>query len=80
MADSTAYMTPKQRQMVDAVKEYAKDHYEENGWDYVVEAFDDEQILKVVQYCNSPANAIRAMEKTVKLLHSRRQEIEATAY
>jgi hypothetical protein len=86
-------MSDKQAKMVQAVREYAVEHYTENGWDYVVEAFTDEEILeKLMQahYINNrqkpeplpttPKQAIKHMEWHARLLNEHRADIEATKF
>jgi hypothetical protein len=34
--------------LVDFIKKYALDHYEDGGWDIVAECYDDEQIESVL--------------------------------
>lgn len=48
--------------MIQAVRQHAIKHYNE-GWDYVVEAWDDGDILEVVGLCLTEGGAIKAMAK-----------------
>ena len=36
-------------EIVKALRRYALEHYEEDGWDYVVEAYDDEELLEEIR-------------------------------
>ena len=36
------------RELVDAVKAHADQHYNSDGWDYISEAFDDDQIADIL--------------------------------
>jgi hypothetical protein len=51
--------------LVQAVKDYAEEHYEE-GWDIVVEAMDNVEIATVIHGAPSPRMAIYKMSKYVK--------------
>ena len=65
---------------VEAVKEYAVAHYEEDGWDYVVETMDDEDIAEDIAGAQTPEEAIAKMYKIAKMLGDHRSEIQATAF
>lgn len=65
---------------VEAVKQYALDHYEEDGWDYVVETMEDEDIAEDIVGARTPQEAIAKMYKIAKLLGDYRSEIESTAF
>lgn len=66
--------------LVDAVKEYAVAHYEEDGWDYVVETMEDEDIAEDIAGARTPQEAIAKMYKIAKMLGDHRSEIQATAF
>jgi hypothetical protein len=66
--------------LIDAVKQYAKAHYEEGGWDYVVETMDDEDIAEDIAGATTPKEAIAKMKKIADLLGGHREEIQSTAF
>ncbi len=39
--------------MIKAVKEHAKDNYGKDGWDYVAECYDDEEIKTLLREANA---------------------------
>ena len=66
--------------LIDAVKQYAMDHYNEGGWDYVVETMDDEDIAEDIAGAKTPEEAIAKMKKIADLLGGHRAEIQSTAF
>lgn len=66
--------------LVDAVRAHALDHYNEDGWDYVVESWEDWEILAVVKGCKKESQAIRKVRKNVRSLSDYRREIQAEAF
>lgn len=67
-------------EIVKALRSYALKHYEEDGWDYVVETYDDEELLKKIEGATSLAEAIAKIAPYLKRLDSRRKDIEATRF
>lgn len=61
------------------VRAYAMDHYEKGGWDEVVEAWTDGDILEYYVMGN-PNKAFRQLAKTVKRRHDYAQDIRNTAF
>jgi hypothetical protein len=41
-------MTEETERIVEAIKEHAQEHYDEGGWDVIVECWEDVEIAKVV--------------------------------
>lgn len=50
---------------VEAVKAHAEAHYEDGGWDVIVECWDDQQIADYIKGTRTPAGAIRRFAKGV---------------
>ena len=70
-------MKPSIEEMVAAVKKHALEHYEESGWDILVEAWTDEEIAEELKHCRTIAGAIRKMGGIVGSHDRYRKEIEA---
>jgi len=70
-------MTPKQQAMVDAVKAHAQAHYDEDGWDYVVETYDDAEIAEAIHGCTKPEYAIIRMGRIIKVRDDVRKDVIA---
>ena len=70
----------KDQDLVDAVRAHALDHYNEDGWDYVVECWEDYEILSIVRGSKSESQAIRKVRKQVKVLSDYRDEVRAEIF
>jgi hypothetical protein len=64
--------------LVAAVKAHASEHYEEGGWDVVVETMDDKAIEDEVYRCRTPEGAIRKIGDIVGAYDSYRSDIIAS--
>jgi hypothetical protein len=67
-------------QYVTAIKAHALTHYEQDGWDYVVETYADAEILDVIKNCRTIAGAIRTMRAHIKPRADYRAEIQSEAF
>ena len=65
--------------LVALIKEYAKEHYAEDGWDYVVESFDDNQIVETIAGETTLPGAIKKMLEHLKPLVDRQKEHDEEA-
>ena len=54
------------KELIAAVRAYALKNYEKGGWDYVVEAWDDDDLAEFIGAARTPAGAIKAVGKIVK--------------
>ena len=63
------------RKLVEAVIEHAVDHYEVEGWDILVECWDDEEIWSWIEGAASEKEAIRLAAQALKPLNDQRMEI-----
>jgi hypothetical protein len=68
------------KDIIAAVRVHAKAHYNEGGWDYVVEAYDDSEILEEIGDAKTAEEAIRNIGKILKLRDDYRKDIEASAF
>jgi hypothetical protein len=70
------------QEMVAAVKTYANAHYDEGGWDSIVECYEDSELAEEIQRgnCSTIEEAIAYVGKGCNLWDERRQDIEATAF
>ena len=75
-------MTIQMKAMVQAVKKWAEDHYSDDGWDYIVECFSDEDIQEALEAENvsTTCEAIHTMKQLVKVMDGRRKEIMAEVF
>jgi len=72
--------------MVAAVKKHALANYNTDGWDFIVEAFTDEEIAEVLLEpldgvpATTEVEAIKAAGDVAKLHDERRREVQSTAW
>lgn len=72
--------TALQRANLADVRAYAREHYGENGWDEVEEAWTDDELVEEIGRCRTSAGAIKRIGKIVKLRADHAAEIRATAF
>ena len=66
--------------LIDAVRSYAISHYEQDGWDYVVECYSDAQIAEFIKTARTAAGAIKMVRSQVKPRANYRADIQAEAF
>ena len=66
-----------QAELIAAVKAHAYANYAKDGWDYVVECYEDGEIAEVIQGETTIEGAIAQMKEVVSLLDERRRDIES---
>lgn len=64
-------------EMIDAVKQYSKDNWGKEGWDFVYECWETDDIVDVIRSCKSCEDAVREVGKVAKLLDEQRMEARA---
>lgn len=64
---------------VDAVEEYAKAHYDQDGWDYVVETMTRWAIYDLVKWQRSGEGAVKKVASIVGAKDEQRQEVLSLA-
>lgn len=69
-------------QIAEAVMQHAEKHYNENGWDYIVECFSIGDIVRELTECNVSTlpEAIKEMGEYAGLLDERRTDIQSTIF
>ena len=67
-------------QFVEAVKRYAVENYERDGWDFVVECWSYEDINDCILGAATEAEAIQLVADWVKPVDEYRAEVEATVW
>lgn len=67
-------------ELVAAVREHARKHYEESGWDYVVECYSDADIVCAAGGATTAEAAIRNVGKLVRVLDERRRDVQAEVF
>jgi len=72
--------SPKRTELVNHVKQYARDHYEQDGWDVVVECWSDDEIAEEIDLCMTNEEAIAAILPLCKLYDGRRKDVEGEIF
>lgn len=71
-------------ELVKAVKAHARAHYSEDGWDNIVECYEDSELRELLEEQSpvptTPEEAIKAVHKIVKLWHEREKDIQAERF
>lgn len=65
---------------VEKIRAHALEHYNEDGWDYVVESFEDHDLLEDFGDAPDYEAALKKVLQHVKLLDSHRRDIRGTAW
>jgi hypothetical protein len=68
------------KEMVDGVKAHAVENYEEDGWDYLVECYDDAEVAELIEGATTVAEAIELAAEIMKIKDDYRKDIQATAW
>lgn len=70
----------KNQRLVDAVRAHAVEHYTEGGWDVVVEAWTDQQIIDLVHRCRTEAGAVAKVAEAAGVFDQVRADVQAEAF
>jgi hypothetical protein len=73
-------MTPPRMDLVAAVRHHAIANYNSDGWDFVVECWEDEDILEHIGNAQTADAAIASIRRIVKIQAERRHDIESEAF
>jgi hypothetical protein len=70
------------KEWIKELRSHALDHYEESGWDYLVECWSDEDIALIIREscADTYEEAFQAVAEYVDLLGDQRSEVEATIW
>ncbi len=59
------------QELVQAIKDHALAHYEDGGWDVVVECFDDAEIADTIGVAGTVAEALEAFAPLIDVTPAR---------
>lgn len=65
-------------ELIRAVRDHAERNYNSDGWDYLVECWDDDYIAEIIGGAQTAKAAIAACKRVVRTLSEHRSEIMAT--
>ena len=63
-------------ELIAAVREHAEANYEKDGWDFLVECWEDEDIAEWMGDAETAAEAIAGCLRTVSLLDEQRRSVQ----
>lgn len=66
--------------LVEAVKAHAIKNYEKDGWDVLIECYEDEQIAGMIGKARTEAGAIKKVGVELGIYNDYRNDIMATAF
>lgn len=69
-----------QQDLVKGVRDYALAHYEEDGWDILVECMSDEEIVEEMGEAKDLLTAIQNVRVWCKMRNSRREDIQGEVF
>ena len=70
-----------QRAFIALIRAHAVQHYNEDGWDILVETYEDEDILDIIEgKAVTVEDAIKVLHAGLKIQDDYRKEIQATAF
>lgn len=66
--------------LVAAVRAHALDHYETDGWDFLIECWEDADVAQAIGSAGTLEEAIEAVRPTLRILDERRAEVRAEIF
>lgn len=66
--------------LIDAVKAHALKHYNDGGWDFIVECWSDEEIAECFKDAETEASAIAAVGQIVSVYADRQADAKNSAF
>lgn len=63
--------------LIAAVRAHANTNWHKDGWDFLVECWDDEDIAEAIGGAKTPRTAIAACKRQVRILNDHRSEMMA---
>ena len=69
-------------ELIAAVKAHANDNYEKDGWDYIVEAYTDDELIELLTDAKAKSikQAIAAAKKEAKMRKAHHEEMYSTEF
>jgi len=66
--------------LVAAVRQHALQHYNHGGWDYLVECWEDSDIIEEADGCSSVEEVIEVIGRILKIKDDYRRDIQGEAF
>ena len=70
----------KMSELVKAVQDHSALNYNKDGWDYVVECYEDDEIANEIRGAKSTQEAIQKIGKILKVKDDYRKDIQAEVF
>lgn len=67
-------------ELIQAIRQHALANYNHQGWDYLVECYEDKDILEEIGTAKTLRGAIRKLIPALRVLDDERREIKSTAW
>ena len=68
------------QEIINGVRDYAEAHYEEDGWDFVVECWEGNEILDICEGATTVEEAIKKAYEICSIMNGQRKDIEAEIF
>ena len=68
-------ITPELAQLVVGVKKHALENYDSDGWDILVETYEDKEIVEVIEKCTDLACAIKHIGEQIGVIADVRSDV-----
>jgi len=65
---------------IEKIRKHAVTHYEEDGWDFLVECWTDEELLAVATACETYEEFVEYLSETLSTIAGIREDICATGF
>lgn len=72
--------TTRMNELIQAVKDHAQAHYNDGGWDVVVECWSDEDIARTIKGARTAKGAVKKVAVIVSVYKDRQADAENSAF
>jgi len=66
--------------LVQEIKTYARDHYEDGGWDVILECWEDDEIADTIRGARTVRGAIRKIRRIVDVYADRQADARNSVF
>lgn len=64
------------QELIEAVRKYAEANYQKDGWDFLVECWEDEDIAEQICEGDTELQAIARCRRTVRAMNEQRESVQ----
>jgi len=68
------------REWAASIRQHAKENYDRDGWDYIVECWEDSDIVKAWGDAKDLKQALANVHEVVQVMDSRRKDVESEIF